>query len=112
MVDEARDRALLLDMLTYAEEARTVLGSRAFESFIKDRIRVLALERTLEVVGEAARQVTQARKDQIADIPWKLLNGQRNALAHMYGKIDHFQLYRTASEDLPGLIDVLKRTLA
>ena len=112
MGDEARDRALLLDMLTYAEEARTILGSRAFETFIKDRLRVLALERTLEVVGEAARQVSQVRKDQVGDIPWKLLNGQRNALAHQYGKVDHFQLYRTASEDLPGLIVVLKQILS
>lgn len=112
MADERRDRALLLDMLTYAEEARMVLGSRRYETFVKDRIRVLALERALEVVGEAARNVTPARKAAHAAIPWNLIAGQRNALAHQYGKIDHFQIFRTASEDIPMLIDVLKRILA
>ncbi len=111
MADEARDAALLLDMLRYAEEAHSVVAGQRYERFIKDRIRVLALERTLEVVGEAARNVTQARKEGIADIPWKQINGQRNALAQQYGDIDHFQLFRTASEDIPRLIQVLRRIL-
>jgi uncharacterized protein with HEPN domain len=72
---------------------------------------VLALERTLEVVGEAARNVSEARRAATADIPWKLIHGQRNALAHQYGKINHFRLFRTASEDLPGFIAVLRRLL-
>ena len=111
MDDERRDRALLLDMLSYAEEARSIAGGRSYESFIKDRIRVLALERTLEVVGEAARNVSPARKATITEIPWNLINGQRNLLAHQYGKIDHFQIFRTASEDIPRLIEALRRIL-
>ena len=112
MADERRDRALLLDMLTYAEEARSIVRGRRYEVFIKDRLRVLALERALEVVGEAARNVTPARKAAIAEIPWNLIAGQRNVLAHQYGKIDHFQIFRTASEDIPRLTEVLKRILA
>lgn len=111
MEDERRDGALLLDMLAYAEEARAIVHGRNYEIFIKDRIRVLALERALEVVGEASRNVTPARKAAIAEIPWNLLAGQRNVLAHQYGKIDHFQIFRTASEDIPRLIELLKRIL-
>lgn len=51
-------------------------------------------------------------KAAIAGIPWNQIAGQRNVLAHQYGKIDHFQIFRTASEDIPGLIKVLKRILA
>jgi len=112
MADDERDAALLLDMLKYAEEVQSIMGGRTYESFIKDRIRVLALERALEIIGEAARNVTPARKDAIAEIPWKQINGQRNVLAHRYGKIDYFQLFRAASEDVPRLIEVLKRILA
>lgn len=112
MADEQRDRALLLDMLAYAEEARSMVSGRPYETFIKDRLRVLALERALEVVGEAARNITPARKTAIDEIPWNLIAGQRNVLAHQYGKIDHFQIFRTASEDIPRLVEVLKRILA
>jgi uncharacterized protein with HEPN domain len=111
MADE-RDQALLLDMLTYAEEALSIVSGLRYETFIKNRIRVLALERALEIVGEAARNVTPARKAAIDGIPWNLIAGQRNVLAHQYGKIDHFQIFRTASEDIPRLIEVLKRILA
>ena len=111
MEDERRDGALLLDMLTFAEQAKAIVLDRSYETFIKDRIRVLALERALELVGEAARKVTPARKAAIPEIPWNLIAGQRNVLAHQYGRIDHFQIYRTASEDIPRLIEALKRTL-
>jgi len=111
MQDERRDRALLLDMLSYAEEARSIVRRRRYETFIKDRVRVLALERALEVVGEAARNISPARKAAIDEVPWRLIAGQRKVLAHQYGKIDHFQIFRTAGEDIPGLIATLKRIL-
>jgi uncharacterized protein with HEPN domain len=112
MADDDRDVALLHDMLRYAEEASQIVKGLSYERYVKDRLRVRALERTLEVVGEAARHVSQARKDAHADIPWRLINGQRNALAHMYGDIDQFQLFRTASEDVPRLIATLREILA
>lgn len=111
MADSGRDAALLLDMLGYAEEGHAIVKGNRYETFIKDRLRVLALERALEVVGEAARNVSPAGKAAATQIPWQLIHGQRNILAHQYGKIDHFQLFRTASEDLPGLIAILKRML-
>lgn len=111
MADESRDHALLLDMLRYAEEAVDLVRGIAFEKHEKDRVRVRALERTVEIVGEAASRVSQETKDKITTIPWNLLRGQCNVLAHMYGKVDQFQLYRTAREDLPGLIAVLKKRI-
>ena len=112
MVGENRDAALFLDMLAYAERAVQVIEGLSFKRYEKDPIRVLALERALEVVGEAARNISPARKQEIPDIPWTLLNGQRNVLAHMYGDIDQFRLFRTASEDIPGLIAMLRKLSA
>jgi uncharacterized protein with HEPN domain len=112
MADEDRDEARLADMLEYATEAQAIVAGRGFEAFVADRLRVLALERALEVVGEAARNVSQQRKAAEKDIPWAMIHGQRNALAHQYGKINHFRLFRTASEDIPGLISVLRRVLS
>jgi uncharacterized protein with HEPN domain len=109
MAGDDRDVALLLDMLRYAEEASQIVKGLTYERYVKDRLRVLALERALEVVGEAARHVSQTRKEAIAAIPWRKIHGQRNVLAHMYGDIDQFQLFRTASEDIPRLIALLRK---
>lgn len=109
MAADDRDAALLHDMLRYAQEASLIVKGLTYERYVADRLRVLALERVLEVVGEAARHVSQDRKKSMRGVPWKQINGQRNALTHMYGEIDHFQLYRTASEDVPRLIAVLRK---
>jgi len=107
-----RDDALLHDMLGSGEEAVRIVAGLSYERFIADRIRVLALERALEVVGEAARNVSPEKKVEITEIPWKFIDGQRNVLAHMYGKVDHFQLFKTAGEDVPRLIAILRKVLA
>jgi uncharacterized protein with HEPN domain len=112
MAADDRDAALLLDMLKYAEEASGVVRGMTYERFAADRLRVLALERTVEIVGEAARHVSPERKKSMPGIPWNEIHGQRNVLAHMYGKIDHFQLFRTAREDLPQLMAILRKTLS
>lgn len=111
MAADDRDAALLLDMLKHAEEASSYVRGFSYERYTADRMRVRALERTLEIVGEAARLVSQDQKSAIPGIPWQIINGQRNVLAHLYGKVDHFQLYKTASEDLPQLIATLRKIL-
>ena len=111
MAADERDAALLLDMLKYAEEALAVVHGMTYERFAIDRLRVLALERTIEIVGEAATHVGAEKKKAMPGVPWKEIHGQRNVLANLYGKIDHFQLFRTAREDLPQLIALLRKAL-
>jgi uncharacterized protein with HEPN domain len=111
MAADDRDAALLLDMLKHAEEALSYVRGFSYERCTADRMRVRALERTLEIVGEAARLVSREQKSAMPRVPWQVINGQRNVLAHLYGKVDHFQLYRTASEDIPELIATLRKVV-
>lgn len=76
-----------------------------------DRMRKLALERVLELVGEAARRVNEGRQRAIPEIPWQDIVGQRNLLAHVYGRIDHSQLYLTATKDVEDLVAAIERVL-
>ena len=112
MASDDRDSALLHDMLRFSEEAVAYVAGLTYERYRKDQIRMHALERVLEIIGEAASHVTRSRQDANPEIPWKKVVGQRNVLAHMYGEIDQFQLFRTAREDLPGLAAILRKLLA
>lgn len=111
MPPEGRDPAYLWDMLDAARSGMAVIEGVDFESFARDTIRKLALERAVEIVGEAARRVSQETRIAHPEIPWRLIVGQRNILAHEYGHIDHAQLYRTATEDLPKLVEMLDKLL-
>lgn len=114
MRPEERDAAYLWDMLNAAREAHMTVESATCDTFMDDWLRRRALERTLEILGEAARKVSTEFQSTHPDIDWRGLIGQRNVLAHEYGRIDHHLLFEAANDRLPPLIarlqDLLDRT--
>jgi len=106
-----RDSANLHDMLEVALEARELVAELQAEAFLQDRVRRRALERMLELIGEAARRITPECQAEHPEIRWRRIIGQRNILAHEYGRIDPRVLYQTAREDMPSLIAALERVL-
>lgn len=104
MPPEDRDAAYLWDMQEAAREVESMLQGRDEKAFLADRVLVRAIERGIEIIGEAARPVSPACADAHPEIPWRQIIGQRNILAHEYGQIDHELPYRTAREDIPALI--------
>ncbi len=111
MQPDDRDNALLLDMLKAAAEARDCVRRFSEARYLGDRLRQLALERALEVVGEAASRVSAGFRAAHPEIEWRRIVGQRNLIAHRYGEIDHSMLYQVAREKLPGLTTLLRRLL-
>jgi len=109
MRHDDRDPAHLWDMLQAARDAAGIVANVTRESFLGDRVRMLALERSLELVGEAARRVSDALRSKHSQLPWKEMIGLRNILAHDYGRIDHDKLYTTAVKEIPKLIGELER---
>ncbi len=111
MKPEDRDLALLWDMRKFARQAYALVRRITFERLDGDPMRKLALERALEVLGEAARRVSPGYKDRQAQIEWRALVGQRNVLAHDYGKINHRRLYDSTHSIVPLLLAELDRIL-
>jgi len=50
-------------------------------------MRKLAVERQLEVIGQAANGISSEFREFMADIPWNQIIGLRNKLDHDYGEI-------------------------
>jgi uncharacterized protein with HEPN domain len=111
MSPEERDHAHIWDMLQAAGEARDLCKGLTFEKLERDRRTLLALERVMELLGEAARRVSGDFQRAHPEIPWRKVIGLRNVLAHEYGSIDHRRLYLAASEDTRALARDLKRLL-
>lgn len=111
MPPDSRDAAHLWDMLAAAREAGAVVEGVTLDAFLDDRLRLRALERTLELIGEGARRVGPACQSANPQIPWRALIGQRNLLAHEYGQINARLLYQTATVDVPILIRALERII-
>jgi uncharacterized protein with HEPN domain len=112
MRPEERDAAHLWDML---EAARDVVGfteNLTLEEFLaagRDRqITRLAVERSLEILGEAARRVSSRFRDEHAEIPWKETVGLRNVISRKYDKVNYREIYRIVRERVPELITRLE----
>lgn len=111
MRPEERDLAYLWDMREFAQNAVEVIQKHSFEEIENQLIPRFALERALELMGEAARRVSEQVKNRHRGIDWKRIIGQRNVIAHDYGEIDHRKLYDGVREHAGGLIEYLDRLL-
>jgi uncharacterized protein with HEPN domain len=111
MQPEKRDAAYMWDMLQAARDASAAASGLTAQQLQRDRMRMLALERSMELIGEAARRVSRHFREKHPQIPWKEIIGLRNILAHEYGRVDHAQLHATAARDVPTLIAALETLL-
>jgi len=111
MQPEERDPAHLWDMLQAAREVESMMQHHDLAAFLDNLMLLRAIERSLEIIRESARRVSATYQRAHPDIPWRQIIGQRNILAHEYGRIDHTLLYKTAVDDIPVLIRLLSSRL-
>lgn len=83
-------------------------AGQQFESFLADRKTRNAVERNLEIIGEAAGRASVAFREAHPVIPWKAIIGLRNALIHEYGEIRFEILWSVVQQKLPELIQELQ----
>lgn len=95
-------------MIEAAETARDFISGRARVDLETDQMLVFALVRAIEIVGEAASRVSTKTREVAADIPWPLIVSMRNRLIHAYFDVDHEAVWKTATEELPQLLPLLR----
>lgn len=111
MRPEQADHAYLWDMLDAARAILTFVEGKQFHDYENDRMFRGAVERHVEIIGEAAGKVSQDLQDAHPEIPWRPIIAQRHVLAHEYGEIEHALLWRVATERIPELIGMLEPLL-
>jgi uncharacterized protein with HEPN domain len=107
MEPEDRDSAYLWDMLDAATAILDFIEATDFDAYLEDRKLQLAVERALEIMGEAARHVSPDFQMKHPEIPWKGIIGQRNVLAHNYGAIKQDLVWEVLTVSLPDLVGSL-----
>jgi uncharacterized protein with HEPN domain len=103
-----RDPAYLFDMLEASEKVQHYLKNKTYEDFFKDDMLQDAVERNLGIIGEAARRISEALKQEHPEIPWRKIIAQRNVLIHEYEDIDIGEIWEVASFHLPRLVDQIR----
>jgi uncharacterized protein with HEPN domain len=106
------DTILLTHMLEAAQEVIRFAVGRSRADLDSDRMLFFAMRHALQIVGEAASQVSAERRATIPEIPWRIIVGMRHRLVHAYTTINPDTIWETVRDDIPPLIAILERELA
>jgi uncharacterized protein with HEPN domain len=108
MQPDTIDAAYLWDMLDAAKAVKEFVSHRSYQDYVADRMLRGAVERHVEIIGEAASKVSKAFRDAHPEIPWQRIIAQRHVLVHEYGEIEHELIWNVANIYIPELIAKLE----
>ena len=83
-----RDDTYLLDILESTKIALSYVAEKSLDEFYADMQCQDAVVRRIEIIGEAARRVSEITRSQNPQIPWREMTSMRNLVIHEYDVVD------------------------
>lgn len=81
------------------------------DQVIQDKVLLKALERSIEIIGEASKKIDEEFKLMYAHIEWRKMAGTRDHLIHHYFGIDYDILWDIIENKIPELYHSIKEIL-
>ncbi len=100
------------DMLSAMKEIFSFIKEKKRSDLDKDRMLALSLIKEIEIIGEAADQISNTFKEKNDQIPWRDIIDMRNRLIHGYCDIDYDVVWDTITYNLKPLMYLLRRLIS
>ena len=81
-------RVFVEDMLEGIEAIESYIEGFSLQDFLEDRKTQDAVIRRLEIIGEAAKNISEETRARYQHIPWKEIAGMRDVLIHAYAGVN------------------------
>jgi uncharacterized protein with HEPN domain len=72
------------DILKNMDDAMEFVEGISYDQFIVDKKTLNAVLRSIEVIGEAAKNIPDDVRAEYAQVPWKEMSGMRDKVIHSY----------------------------
>ena len=105
----SRDKEYVIDILEAAKLALSYVSGKTKDEFLKDTQCQDAVIRRLEIIGEAARRISDETRATYPKLPWKAMVGMRNVMIHEYDGVDLNIVWETLQKDLPDLVKSIEK---
>lgn len=108
---ENKDILYCNDILESIDLIEKYIASTNEEEFTEDLEKQDSVIRRLEIIGEAANQLSPEFTNTYSDIPWHAIVALRNKLIHEYSGIDMLKVWDVLINELPKLKEVVEKYL-
>ena len=97
------NRFRLQDILDAIDRISSYVEGMTYEDFLADRKTQDAVTRNVEIIGEAARSLSEQFKQEHSSIPWQDIVGMRNVIVHHYFGVLPDVVWDVIENELPTL---------
>lgn len=111
-MSKRRDRDFLEDILEASDRALRYVSGMDYEQFVADSKTQDAVIRTLEIVGEATKHLSNELRAEYDGVPWKSMAGLRDRLIHGYFGVNLDIVWQIVNEELPGVQHQVREIVA
>ena len=96
------------------DEARFLLDkSRGvdWDSFVRDEVLKRAFVRSIEIMGEAVKQIPDSVRQQYPSVDWRAIAGMRDRLIHAYYGVNYRVVWDSVTNKVPALVENIELLL-
>jgi uncharacterized protein with HEPN domain len=104
-------RVTLRQIRQAAQRLHSLCAGKHRETVLADWQAVAAIERQIEVVGEAVKRLSPELRARYPVVPWKEIAGTRDRLSHGYDDVNYEVLWEAVEKDVPALLATIELML-
>lgn len=105
------DRVYLTHMQEEVGFLREHLRGVTFDAFVSDEVLMRAVARSLEIIGEAAKNLSPTLRNRHANVDWRGMAGLRDVLIHKYFGINWRIVWDVVQNKIPTFDQQLRRVI-
>ena len=100
------------DTIGAMNDALSFVKDMEYDVFLRDKKTIYAVNRALEIIGEATKNIPASVKNRYPQIPWKKMAGMRDKVIHEYFGVDLKRVWSTVKKDIPDLKPLFEKILS